>query len=148
MSALSYLALTIWHQGYPDQALRYHDEAVRIARVRNHANSIAYAESMRLLGLMLRGAHQSLFESATIAITFAEEKGLGYWSVFDRTLQAWTAARRDSTPEAVATMRRAFEMYRTTGAELPVVFRSMIADACLRAGDTQTATDEVNLALE
>jgi class 3 adenylate cyclase/tetratricopeptide (TPR) repeat protein len=148
MSALTYLAWTLWYQGYPDQALRYHDEAVRVAEERKHAHSIAYADGARLFGLQLRGAVDTLLDRAAASIAFTEENGLGFWSAFDRVLQAWAVARRDASRAAIGELRNALESYRATGAELPgVAFRSMLADACLRAGDADGAMSEVALAM-
>jgi len=147
VSALTYMGWTLWYQGYPDQALRCHDDAVRLATQTNHAHSIAYADGVRLFALQLRGATQELLDRGATAIAFADARGVGFFAAFDRFLRAWALARLEGAPDAIEQMRRALVDYRATGAELPgVAFRSMLADALLHAGRPQEALDEVVLA--
>ncbi len=147
VSALTYKGWTLWYQGLPDQALRCHDDAVQLATQMNHVHSIAYADGVRLFGLQLRGATKELLERGAKAIAFADERGVGFFAAFDRVLRAWALARLECSPDAIERMRQALDAYRATGAELPgVAFRSMLADALIRAGRPQEALDEIVLA--
>ena len=46
VNCLSYMALTLWTLGYPDQALKKGDEAVALAQALSHPLSLAFAEGL------------------------------------------------------------------------------------------------------
>ena len=43
MACLSYAAWTLWHLGYPDQALKRSQEALTLAQELSHPFSLAFA---------------------------------------------------------------------------------------------------------
>jgi class 3 adenylate cyclase/predicted ATPase len=147
-TAMCYRGWTLWFQGYPDQALRYHDEAVRLATERNHPHTIAYTEGIRLYTLQLRDAPDVLLERARSAIAFADEQGAAFWSAFDRVACGWATARTGDAANSVAEMRQTLDAYRDGGSEVPVIaMRLMLVDACLRDGKPNEALAEASLAL-
>jgi class 3 adenylate cyclase/tetratricopeptide (TPR) repeat protein len=149
VTALSYLAWTLWFQGHPGQAMATHDDAVRRALERNDVHSIAYAEGERLVGLQLRQEPEQLIEDADRAIAFAAERGAGFFVAVDSVLRAWAQARLEGTSEAISGLRSVIEAYHSTGAQLAgVAFRSMLADALLAVNDPESALRAVETALD
>jgi transcriptional regulator with AAA-type ATPase domain/predicted ATPase len=134
VTSLSYLGMTQWLQGEPDQAVASAEKAVQLATERKHVASIAYAHAFLLVVLQLRG-DLTLLERAGAAIAFADEKGLAIYSAFDRVLHGWAVARDGRREDGHDAMRRALDAYAATGAGVAgPTFHALLALVCLWLG--------------
>ena len=76
VNCLSYLALTLWALGYPDQALNRGNEAVALGPRLSHPHSLAFAEG--LFGLSreyIGGKHNADQEIAERLVALSAEHG-------------------------------------------------------------------------
>jgi predicted ATPase/class 3 adenylate cyclase len=89
VTGLSCLAWTLWHLGYPDQALRRSEEALGLAHKISHPFSLAYALNYAALLHQLRGERQMALEHAEKAINLSTEQGFAHWSAVGIILRGW-----------------------------------------------------------
>jgi class 3 adenylate cyclase/tetratricopeptide (TPR) repeat protein len=73
---LNFAAVTAWTRGYPDQALRYGQEALRLARQLSHPPSTAIAHYYAAVVHHWRGEHRETVAQAEAALDTARTHGL------------------------------------------------------------------------
>jgi serine phosphatase RsbU (regulator of sigma subunit) len=143
-----YLALALWHLGFPDQALRLNDEMLRLARAINQPFSLEYA--LHHTGWLYQ--HCRLGTQAQAAgdeqIRIANEQGFRFWHASGTLYAASGLLLQGRLEEGLRLLQKGLEAYRATGAELAVpYYLSMLADGCMQAGRLTEARAAVNMAL-
>ena len=125
----AYHALTLWHLGYPDQALRRAEEAETRARQLRHANTLGYAmyHAGWLYGLMLR--HAPLEACGRALLELAERHGHELWGASGRLFMSWRQIVEAPDAGAIAGFEDALAGYRAVpmGLALPLFF-SVLAE--------------------
>ena len=140
----NYLALSLWHSGYPDQALQLSRLTIALARTIGHPFSLAYALSHA--GSLLESCQ--LGEEAQAAgeeqITIATEQGFALWHATGTLCRGGglvSQANLDGLPLLV----EGIERYRASGAELGLSeYLRQLGDAYTRAGQFQQALTAIN----
>jgi predicted ATPase len=94
-----YAGATLWHLGYPDQALRKTNEAVAPAQELSNPLNLASAELAASALLLLRGEACAAQDIAERMIVLCSEQGLSYWLAKATRLRDWAVAEQGS-PEA------------------------------------------------
>ncbi|WP_397568336.1 protein kinase [Schlesneria sp. T3-172] len=128
-------ALALWELGFPDQALRRSEEAVRIAKAQNHPFTYAMALFFRRQVLDYCGftdqAHRALDEEYRLC----QENGftfVGVHSILGRGIRSLKQGRTD---EARKYFQHGLATLKTTGGHLSMDHPfSMVAQAYLEAG--------------
>ncbi|MBI3303507.1 MAG: AAA family ATPase, partial [Deltaproteobacteria bacterium] len=115
MHCLSYAAGTLWHLGYPDQALNRVHEALTLAQELSHPNSLAYALTWAARVHQLRKEEQAAQERAEATITLSTEQGLPFFLATETILRGWALAEQGQGEEGIAEMRQGLAAYRATG---------------------------------
>ena len=141
-----YLALALWHLGFPDQALRLNDEMVELARAINHPFSLEYA--LHHTGWLRQ--HCRLGVKAQAAgdeqVRIAVEQGFLFWQASGTLYSAAGMLLQGRLEPGIRLLQSGLEAYRATGAELAVpYYLSILAEGCLRAGrfaEARAALDE------
>lgn len=77
----------LWIQGCPDQALALTEEAVQIARSRNHALTLCHALWGRCTILLWCGRWDELARQAGALMDVAAGRGLAFWSAWGQTFK-------------------------------------------------------------
>jgi class 3 adenylate cyclase/predicted ATPase len=136
VQALCLWARALWHQGYPDQASKASDEALRYARQSAHRQTLAYA--LVYIGLKAISARREVEveELATEVIALAREHGFALFSGFGLIFQGWALAKREPGGAAVERIRKGLAATQATGARnyLPI-FLGLLAEALALAGE-------------
>jgi len=115
---LACLAFTLWHLGYPDQALKRGNEAVELARGLSHPFSLTFAENMVGVLHKYRREVPAALESADVVLALCAEHGftlLLAWATGNRGC-AMTAQGRYE--EGIAQIRKGLAAARANGSEL------------------------------
>jgi predicted ATPase len=147
-SALCYLFLALWHDGYPDQAVRTADRALLHARDFGHAYTLAYtlwhAAVLRLLCRDVRRVERLANENVTVS----GERGFVLFCALCDVLLGWAAAHQGRGAAGIDRMRRGIAAYANTGSRLWEPFHcGLVAEALACAGDVNEGLAELDQAL-
>lgn len=143
--ALAYLAVIVWIQGYPEQALRWSEAAMAYAAELNNANMTAFAHIYGGAGLheLLRDA-DAVRPHVTAIRELAEQHSLHYFKLSGVMLGGWLLAMDGKAAQGITVMRSSIEeraalavgWYQTR-------YLCMLAEVCMQQGDTRAAADFV-----
>jgi predicted ATPase len=130
-----YLALSLWHLGYPDQALQLSRETIDLARTIGHPFSLEYA--LHHAGWLRQ--HCLLGDEAQAAgdeqIDIATEQGFAFWHATGTLYQGAGLVLQSNLEPGLALLVEGLESYRATGAELALpYYLSLLGDGYTRAG--------------
>ena len=132
---LSYAAWTLWHLGYPDQALKRGNEALRSARALSLPLSLAFAEVFFVILLQYRREASAAQEPAECVVALCAEHEFPDWLGQATGLRGWTMAEQGHNEEGIAQIQEGLAAYRATGAELNrPYFLCLLAEACTKSG--------------
>ena len=131
-----YLGWVQLYLGQFDQARRYRDEAMRMARQRNHAYTMLHAvNGLCFLELMLRNTESGL-RALDEVNALTDEHGLSYYRPYRMIFRGLALTQLGEAEEAVAQLERGIAAYRAMGALLYLTtFRRWLASAYGLAGD-------------
>ncbi|HKA53532.1 MAG TPA: hypothetical protein VKJ47_07700, partial [Candidatus Binatia bacterium] len=119
VSSLLWMALALWHLGYPDQARGRTREALALAQELSHPYSLAHALSFAAMLQQFCGYRQAVQEHIETAIALSREQKFTLYLAMETILHGWgligDEGRRE---EGLAQMRQGLESWRATGAEL------------------------------
>jgi len=131
-----YLGWVQLYLGQFDQARRYRDEAMKMARARNHAYTMLHAvNGLCFIELMLRNTESGL-RALDEVNTLTDEHGLSYYRPYRMIFRGLALTQLGEAGEAVAQLERGIAAYRAMGALLYLTtFRRWLASAHGLAGD-------------
>jgi class 3 adenylate cyclase/predicted ATPase len=133
--ALSYLGMTLWTLGYPDQALKRANEAVEFSQALSHPLSLAGAEFFLGSVRQCRREARAAQKAAERAIALSAEHGFTFWSPVATILRGWAMAQQGRNEEGIAQMEEGLAAYRATGAGTGLThWLSLLAEACIESG--------------
>jgi serine phosphatase RsbU (regulator of sigma subunit) len=143
-----YLALALWHLGFPDQALQLNEEMLELARTINQPFSLEYAlhhtawlHQHCRLGIQTEAAGQEQIRIAT-------EQGFRFWHASGTLYVAGGLLMQGQHEQGLQLLEKGLEAYRGTGAELALpYYLSMLADGCTQTGRFAEARAALNEAL-
>ena len=144
-----YLALTLWHLGYPDQALKLSRETTELAHSIGHPFSLAYAQHhASWLRQLMRLPEETLALGEEQA-RYAAEQG---FPLFHATGKSYAAAGRllkGQTKRGLPELVAGLDAYRATGAGLALPhYFCLLGGALGQAGRGFDATELLNHALD
>jgi tetratricopeptide (TPR) repeat protein len=149
VACLSFLALTLWYLGYPDQALRRSEEAMALARVLGTPAGMAQTMFFTAWVHQLRGDTETARTRTDELITLCEEQGIPMYLAAGRLLKGLLLAEEGRADQGVALMREGIAGHRATGTELGASVWSggWLAEGLLRAGLVDEALQVITDAL-
>jgi predicted ATPase len=115
MSCLAFGALTLWHLGYPDQALNRNQEALTLARQASHPFSLAYALNFSTWLHQFRGEQQTTREQAEAVLALSTEQEFPFWMAYGTILRGRVLAEQGQREEGIAQIRQGLAAFRATG---------------------------------
>jgi predicted ATPase len=132
---LSYTAWTLWHLGYPDQALNTVNEALALAQRLSHGFSLGLAEMGAGMLHLLRREARKAQGSAESGIAVSAEHGLNDFLAWATTMRGSAMAEQGHHEEGITQIQEGLAALRTTGSELlrPYLL-SLLAEACKETG--------------
>jgi predicted ATPase/DNA-binding winged helix-turn-helix (wHTH) protein len=146
----SYLAETLWVQGYADQARQRCHEALSLARQLGHAHSKAIALASAALLHSCRREQEASCDLAEELIALAREQGFPQWLAVGTFRRGWTLVMQGQAEQGLKQMRQGMTIFQATGAKLarPSFFCDL-AWAHGRAGQVEEGlallTDALNI---
>ena len=130
-----YLALALWHLGYPDQALRLDRETHELARTIGHAFSLGHAVDFTafLCHYCRLGAEVQAAAEEELAI--GTEQGFQLWHALGTLHKGAGMLLQGRREEALPLLLKGFSAFRATGAEVRVPsYLGMLGDAYTQSG--------------
>ena len=145
-------ALTLWMLGYPDQALKSAQEAVRLARELSHSFSIAHALYHAAWTYYQRGEGQHAAEHARAVVELATDQGFSLYLAYELAFLSCLMVEEGPLKEGIAQLHRSLEAIRargTTGSRAVFVL-TMLAEVCRKERQTEKGLEVVaeGLAME
>jgi len=148
VNCLSYAAWTLWHLGYPDQALNRVNEALLLAQGLLHPYSLAWAGFFVGIVHQYRLEARAAQETAENVLAVCAEHGLTDFLAFATTLRGWAIAAQGYQEEGIAQIKEGLAALRTSGTELARPHNlCMLSEACREAGHLDDALSALNEAL-
>jgi predicted ATPase len=113
---ISWLALTLWLLGYPDQAQQRGHEALTRARQLAQPLGLAFALDWVAWLHQLRREPQTTQDQAEAAMALCTEQGFAQLLAFGRVLRGWVLAARQQGEDGITHIRQGLAAYQATGA--------------------------------
>ena len=140
-----FFAWLLWLLGYPDQALKHSQDAIRIAREVAHAPSQAYALTYAAFVHQYRREPAQVRELAAAVIELTTEHGLAQFSGWGNVLHGWALAEAGQVEAGIEQIQRGLAASLATGTE---VLRPncllLLAEAYGKAGQFENALATLN----
>jgi predicted ATPase/class 3 adenylate cyclase len=148
VSCLSIAAWTLWHLGYPDQALKRGIEALVSAQTLSHHFSLALAEYFFGVLRHYRREAQAVQETAETLISLCAEHGFTYFLALATIFRGWAIAEQGRNDEGMAQIQEGLAGCRATGSELNrSYFLCLLAEACTKSGRLEDGLSALTAAL-
>jgi predicted ATPase len=144
------LAVSLWHLGFPDQALLVNQEVCRLAREMRHPFSLAYClhHTAWLYQFCRLGVEVQAVAEEQIAI--ATDQGFALWQATGTFFRGAGMLLQGRPEESLPLLKEGLEAFQATGAEILRSFQlSVIGDAYVQAArfDEEHAALDEGLAL-
>jgi class 3 adenylate cyclase/predicted ATPase len=147
--ALSWSSLNLWLQGYPEEAVRASENALRLAAEVDHPFSICYGLFCAAWLYYLRGEYDLVDQRAQACITLSNAQGFPYWSAWASILSGGVDAAQGLNQSALEKIGQGIAIHRMVGAGLGEPFYHIVlANALAQAGQTEKALETVEQAIE
>ncbi len=139
---LDNLAWTLWHLGFPAQALERNRAAVRRARELDHPFTLAHALSFRAVLLQFHRAVEAALAAAEEVISTSERHGFPHRLAMGLFVKGWARAELGDRDDGIALMDDGLERWRASGAEiLRPRFLTYMAETFLADGQAELALE-------
>jgi predicted ATPase len=143
-----YLALALWHLGFPGQALQLNDQMLELARTINQPFTLEYALHHRAWLYQHCRAGVQAQAAGDEQIQIATQQGFLFWHASGTLYAAGGLLLQGQLEAGLQLLQKGLEAYRGTGAELALpYYLSMLADGCTRTGRFAEARVALNEAL-
>jgi TOMM system kinase/cyclase fusion protein len=135
---LAFAAWTLWHLGYPAQALQRIQEALSLAQELSHPYSLAFALALGSRLYQLRREGPAAQAQAEASIRLCAEQGFAQFLSQGTILRGWALAAQGQEPEGIIQMHQGLTAWRTTGAELVrPYYLALVAEAYGHVGQAE-----------
>jgi predicted ATPase len=140
-----YLALTLWHLGYPDQALRLDRETDETARTIGHAFSLGHAVDFTAFLHHYCRLGAEVHAAAEEELTIGTEHGFQLWRALGTLHKGAGMLLRGQREDGLPLFLKGFDAFRATGAELRVPsYLATLGDAYTQAARFEDAHQAIH----
>ena len=115
---LAYAAWTLWHLGYPEQAVQRSDEARTLAQELSHPLSLAIALQLTAALHQVRREAPAAQEWGEGVTVLSGEQGLPFWDKMGTIVWGWALAEQGQAEEGIARIGEGLAALRAMGGEL------------------------------
>ncbi len=146
--SLSYLAWTLWHLGFPDQALQRSQDALELARELAHPYSLTFALDFSAWLYQFRGEGSAARQDVQAAIALATEQSFPLWLAMGMPLAGWVEVEQEQREAGLLQLQKGMTAFEGTGAQ--VFWPNMLillADSYAQLGRIETGLTTVEAAL-
>jgi predicted ATPase len=150
-AALHDLSWALWHDGYPDQAVRTADRALLHAREFGHAHTLAHTLVNVAIPAVLSRDARRVERLANESATISEERGFPVLLALSDVLLGWAAACQEQGADGIDRIRHGLAALATipgaTGAHLfEPFFLGLVAEALALDGKVEEGLAELDQA--
>ncbi|MBI3757848.1 MAG: AAA family ATPase [Deltaproteobacteria bacterium] len=114
---LCFAAWNLWCLGYPEQALKNTQDALRLGHELAHPSTLAFALSITVFVPQFRGEAAAVREQAEALFTLSTEHGFVYRAAWATCWQGWVLAAEGHEEEGIGQMREGLAAAQATGSE-------------------------------
>jgi class 3 adenylate cyclase/tetratricopeptide (TPR) repeat protein len=140
-----YLALTLWHLGYPDQAFKVDREMRELARAIGHPFSLAHAIDFGAFLYQYCRLADGLLEAAAEEVAIGTEQGFPLWHALGTLHVGGAMLLRGRRAEAIPLLLKGLSDFRATGAEIRIPgYLGMIGHALTEDGRFKEAREALD----
>jgi predicted ATPase len=140
-----YLALALWHLGYPDQALKVVCEMCELARTIGHAFSLEHAVDFAAFLYHYCRLGTEVKAMAEEEMTIATEQGFPFWHALGTLHKGAGLLLQGRREESLPVLLKGFSAFRTTGAEVRVPsYFGLLGDAYTQSARFEDAHKALN----
>jgi serine/threonine protein kinase/predicted ATPase len=144
-----YLALVLWHLGYPDQALRLDRQTQDLAGTIGHAFSMGHANDFTAFLRLYCRLGAEARAAAEQELTLATDQGFQLWHALGMLHKGAGMLLEGRRVEALPLILQGYSSFRATGAELRVPsYLGLLADAYMQNGRLAEARKALTEGLE
>jgi len=144
-----YWALSLWHLGYPDQAIERVEKAVELGRAVNHPFSLAYA--LCHSGWIYHNVRRSaeVARDSDEGIEISKEQGFPFWMAESLLHKGFGLLLDQQPEESLQLLQAGLDVFNMTGANLSLChFQAIFAEAHLQAGNLEQSLQRIDEATE
>jgi predicted ATPase/class 3 adenylate cyclase len=135
---LSFVALVLWLQGCPEQALQKSQAALTLARELSHPPSLAAALVFAAMLHQARRERQLVQDRAEAAITLALEQGLPHLVAYGTIIRGWALTMEGQWEQGIAQIQQGLVAQHAIGSEIArPSFLALLAEAQAVAGHAE-----------
>ncbi len=113
---LSFIAITLWSLGYPDQALAKARQALALAEELAHPYSLAQCQSVVCYLHQQRRDVEQTRELAAATLAVAEKQGFPYVAAGAKVRCGWAQVQTGQAREGITLIQQGLKAYQATGA--------------------------------
>ena len=140
-----YLALALWHLGFPDQALQVNREARELARMIGHAYSLGHAVDFTAYLNCYCRLGTEVQAAAEEEITIGTEQGFQLWHALGTLHKGAGMLMQSRREEGLPLLLKGYVAFRATGAEVRVpAYLAMLGDAYTQSAVFEAAHATLN----
>jgi class 3 adenylate cyclase/tetratricopeptide (TPR) repeat protein len=140
-----YLALILWHLGYPDQALQVGREACELARTIGHAFSLGHAVDFAAYLYLYCRLGAEVREAAQEEMAIGSEQSFQLWQALGTLHKGAGMLLQGRREEGLALLLKGYSAFRATGAEVRVPsYLGMLGDAYMQSARFEEAHKALN----
>ena len=133
--------MTLWHLGYPDQAIEMSRDTLHLALEIGHSFSLAYALHHAAWLYMYCRLGPQILAAAEEEIAIATAQGFALWHATGTFFKGAGLLLRGDQDQGVNVLTKGLAAFRATGAELMLTCQlAAVGEACTRAGRFRDAT--------
>ena len=132
-------AVALWALGYPDQAAQSAREAIALAEGLRHVPSVLHSLWFAAAVCHLRQDLATVRVCSERFLTLGREHGLKQYQAIGGIFHGWALTRSGSWEEGLAELRSCVGFYGTIGWTMLALFRAILAEAELDAGNFEQA---------
>jgi DNA-binding SARP family transcriptional activator/predicted ATPase len=148
VACMSYLGLTLWSLGFPDQASDWTEQAVRLARQGGHPFSLALALDFAASLHALRQEGEAAMGYAKEAIEISEKHNFPMWLAMGEILSGWAQVEQGQLKDGIEIIQAGLDAWQSTGATLGRPnFLALLAQGLSKANQVEEGLEIVELAL-
>jgi predicted ATPase len=133
--SLAYVPHTLWHLGYPDQALTRSQEALTLAQELAHPFSLALALDYAAMLHQFRREAYAARERAEAAMALCTEHGFAYDLAWATIIRGWALTAQGQQDEGLIQIREGLAALQATRGEVRLpYYLALLAEVCGQAG--------------
>jgi predicted ATPase len=148
VSCRTFGAVTLWLLGYPEQAQQWSEGGLTQAQGLGHAYTLAQALLFSALLHLLRREAAMAQERAEAQRALCTEQGFAPYLAWGTIEWGAALAAQGGWAEGLAQMREGLAAWRATARTPWLLFLSLLAEACGRAGQVEEGLGALHEALE